>query len=172
MVVKGGEPEETFAVFAEPGARRADDPGLLQQQVEEVPALHPAGALHPDIGGVFAAGVADAEGIEGVREDLGVLAVVVDVRSRLGLALLGEDRFRAALDDIGDAVELGGLAAEPETVQLRPLPDERLRDDGVAAAGAGETGGLGEGAKLNRHFLRPFDLVDRAGEGVSATKHS
>ena len=61
------------------------------------------------------------------------------------------------------------MAAVPEGVErvgvAGGIPgDEGLRDDGVGAAGAGEAGGLGETAELDRDVAGALDLVDGVGD--------
>ena len=61
------------------------------------------------------------------------------------------------------------MAAIPEGVErvrvAGPIVSHNgLRDDGVGAAGAGEAGGFGETAELDRHVARAFDFVDGVGD--------
>ena len=77
-------------------------------------------------------------------------------------AFLGEDGSGAALYNVSNAVELGGLAAQPHLVQVHALALQLYRNDGVAAAGAGEACGLGERAELNRTILCALDFIDGA----------
>ena len=154
--------EEPFPVLAEPAARRADDVGVLQKIVKEGPAVHAVRALEPDIGRVLAARVPDAKFVQAVCDRLCVLTVVVDILADLALPFLGEHRRRAHLRDIGDAVELGGLAARPKPVQRLSAADERLGHDGIAAAYAREARRLGIGAKLDGALLGALHLVDAA----------
>ena len=70
------------------------------------------------------------------------------------------------MNRIGYAVELRGVAAVPKCVHGVFFTGgvegfEILRHDGVSAAGAGESGNLGEAAELDGDFTCPFDLVDR-----------
>ena len=95
------------------------------------------------------------------------------VAVRLLAAGGGEDGRGAALDDVGDAVELGACAggsrARARTTSspsaARPMRD--LRDDGEGAAHAGEAGGLGEAAELDGDVARAGDFVDRVGNAGS-----
>ena len=57
-----------------------------------------------------------------LHDDLGINTVVVDVVLNFLLALLGVDGRRALLDNIGRAVELGGLTAVPHIAQADPFP--------------------------------------------------
>src|SRR5699024_10529624 len=110
--------------------------GVLQQPVKEVPALHAGGAAQPDVGAVFAAAVPDAGLVQRGGDDSGVFAVVVQVCLDLLHALVGEHGLGAALHDVGHAVELGGLAAQPHLVQAHAVLLDAGGHDGVAAAGA------------------------------------
>ena len=79
-------------------------------------------------------------------------------------ALRGIGGGRPPLDHIGHAVELGGLPAVPQLVEGDPLPLKLLGDDRIGAAGAGEAGGLGEGAELDGAGPGPRDLEDGVGD--------
>ena len=168
MVVEGGQPEITFSVCAKACAGGADNTGIFQQVVKEIPALHPVWAFHPDIGGVFAAGITDAQPVKGIGKDTGVLPVVVDVGKGLTAAFFRKDSFCASLDDVGNAVEFGGLASEPEAVEHHTAAHQRFGDNGITAAGAGEPGRLGEGAEFNCDLFCTLYLIDRARQcGIS-----
>ena len=95
---------------------------------------------------------------------LALLAVVVQIRLDLGHAALGEHGSGGALHHIGHAVELGGLAAQPQLVDVHALALQLLGHHGVAAAGAGEACDLGEGADFNGTLPCTLDLEDAAGE--------
>ena len=81
----------------------------------------------------------------------------------LGHALLGEDGSRGPLYNVRHAVELGGLAAQPGLVQVHALPFQLHGHQGIAAAGAGKAGNLGEGADLDGAGAGTFHLKDAAG---------
>ena len=82
----------------------------------------------------------------------------------LSHAALSKDGGSAALHDIRHAVELGGLAAQPELVDVHAVTFQIFRHDGVAAAGAGEACDLGEGADLDGALAGTLDLEDAAGQ--------
>ena len=111
----------------------------------------------------------EAEAGQGLADELRVAEVEIGEGARLLLALVGIDGGGGALHGIGDAVELGRLAAVPEAVERmgragRVVGHERLGHDGVGAARAGEAGGLGETADLDGHLARAGDFVDGVGE--------
>ena len=164
-MTEGRKSEEPFAARPETGTRRADDVAFIEEFVEEVPGAQAARRLEPDVGGVDAAVAGDAGSGETFTDDPGILHVVVDDLLGLLPPLLGVDGSRGALHRVGGAVELGGGAAQPELVEGVLLararrPHDLFRHDHQAAADAGETGSLGEGAELDGALLRPFDLVD------------
>lgn len=142
-------------------ARRRNDVCLAQQAVEEIPGRHAVRRFGPDVGAVDAAVNRESRGAQTLADDAGVIHIVGDEGLIFPLALLGVDGLRRALDDVGGAVELRRLAAEPDIRKLLPVAFEAGGDGGVAAAGAGEAGGLGEAAKFDRALSRAFDLVDR-----------
>ena len=111
----------TFAALAEAGAGGADDLGLVEELVEELPRV--GAGVDPDVGGVVAADAAETELGHGLADEGGVAEVVGDFFLHLGLALGGEDGGGGFLHGVGDAVEFGGVAAVPEGV------------DGVGVAG-------------------------------------
>ena len=82
----------------------------------------------------------------------------------LSHAALSKDGGSAALHDIRHTVELGGLAAQPELVDVHAVTFQIFRHDGVAAAGAGEASDLGEGADLDGALAGAIDLEDAAGQ--------
>ena len=86
----------------------------------------------------------------------------------LSHAALGKDGGSAALHDIRHTVELGGLAAQPELVDVHAVAFQIFRHDGVAAAGAGEACDLGEGADLDGALAGAIDLEDAAGQQTGA----
>ena len=150
--------EIPLAAGAEALAGGAHNVGVLEQPVKKLPAAHLVGAAQPDVGAVLAAAVPDTGLVQRCRNDSGVGAVVVEVLLDLLHALVGKDGLGTALHNIGNAVELRSLAAQPHLVQL--AAGQRLRHDGVAAARAGEACDLGEAAHLDGNLLRALDLKD------------
>src|SRR5215510_1376984 len=116
-----GEPEVALAARPEADPRGSDDVGLGEQPVEEVPGAEARRRLDPDVRRVLAAIDLVAGRAEAVADDARVLHVEVDRRSDFLAPLVGVAGGGAALDDVGDAVELGGLPAEPERVEARGL---------------------------------------------------
>ncbi len=166
-VVEGGDADVAFAAFAEACAGGGDDLGFVEQGVEEGPGV--ALDVDPHVGGVVAADAGVAEGFDALADDFGVLEVVVDLRGGLGVALGGVDGLCCALDGVGDAVELGRVAAIPHGVEgdffaVFRVGDEVGRDDGEGAAHAGEAGLFREGAELDGDILCALNFVDGVGE--------
>ena len=118
----------------------------------------------------MAAAVPDAGLVQRLGQHFGVPAVIVEVCLDLGHSLGGKDSGCAPLHDVGHPVELGGLAAEPELVQLQPFPLQLVGHHGVAAAGAGEARDLGEGADLDGAPARPLHFKDAAGQALLRDK--
>ena len=162
-VAEGGQTEVAFAALAEALAGGADDLSVPEQVVEELPAAHAVRALEPDVGGILAAGVVDAELVERGGDDAGVLFVVVQAFADLGETFVGEYRGGGALDGVADAVELGRLAAIPQVVDVVTVADQLFRNHGITAARAGKARGLRERAELDRTGARAVDREDRAG---------
>ena len=69
----------------------------------------------------------------------------------------------AALDDIRNAVHLGGLAAVPELIEGYSVVFELLRDHAERAACAGKARRLGKTAEFDCALLGPFDLKNAVG---------
>ena len=156
-----------FAALAEAGAGRADDLGLVEQEIEKFPRV--AAGVDPDVGGVFAADAGEAELHHCGADEGGVGEIEVGHGLHLRLALGGVDGGGGLLHGVGDAVELGRVAAVPEGVNgvgvaRRVVGHEGLGHDGVGAARAGEAGGLGEAAELDGTVAGPLDLVDGVGD--------
>ena len=105
----------------------------------------------------------EAGAFEAFLDNARVVAVVVQRFLYLLCALFGVDSRRAALDDIGSAVELGALTAVPHGVQALAVAHKRLGHHGVAAACAGEAGGFREGTELDGAGLGAFHLIDGMG---------
>ena len=81
------------------------------------------------------------------------------------MALGGVNGGGAALDDVGDAVELGGVAAGPEAMEIDSLAGlgatvQSVGNDGEGAAGAGEAGEFAEAAELDGDLAGAGDFVD------------
>src|SRR5690606_6692745 len=112
--VEGADAHVAFAAGAEAGAGGADDLGLVEELVEEGPGI--GAGVDPDVGGVVAADAAVAEAGHGVADEFRVGHVVGDLLFDLGLAGLGVYGGGGLLHGVGDAVELGRVAAVPEGV--------------------------------------------------------
>ena len=80
------------------------------------------------------------------------------------LSFIREDGGTAVLQDIGNAVGLGGAVPDPHGIEIHAAAFQRLRNDRVAEAGAGETGGLGQGADLDGACFRTGNLKDAVGK--------
>ena len=162
-IPEGGQTEEAFAGLSEARAGRPDQPRFFKEEIEEAPGGHAVGALHPEIGGILAAGEEETAVAERGGEDGGVFAVIGDQLPALTLAAGGEGGLRAPLHHIGDAVELGGLPPCPESAELHAVGLQLLRNDRPAAARAGEARPFREGIDLDGAAARPLDFKDRAG---------
>src|SRR5690606_32486813 len=152
--VECAEADVAFARGAEAAAGGADDVGVVEQAIEEFPAREIVWCLDPDVWRVHAAIDLQAQLRERFADDAGVIKIEADELAGLLLALVAVNRFGAALDDIGDAVELGGVAAHPQAMQidLRAVAGstlERSGHDGVSAACAGEACFFREAAELD-----------------------
>ena len=64
----------------------------------------------------------------------------------------------SSLDNIRHPVKFGGLTPEPELVQGGPFKFQFFGNYGVAAAGTGKAGCLGEGAEFDGAASCAFDL--------------
>ena len=140
---------------------------VFQELVKEIPGWHVVWGFQPDVRGVDAAEGGDACRGKAFPDDAGVFHVVADHFPDLGLAFRGENRLCTTLDDVGGAVELGGVAAVPQGIQCLPgavssFAGNGLGQDDVAAAGAGEACCLGEGAELNGTVFGLRNLKDGA----------
>ena len=102
--------------------------------------------------------------VQCIGDHLCVAAVVIQIGLDLSHAALGEHGGSGALHHIGHAVELGGLTAQPQLIQVHPLALQFLGHYGVAAAGAGKACDLGEGADLHGTLACTLDLEDAAGK--------
>ena len=131
-------------MFAEALARRADDIDAVDEQIEQIPRFEPIWALQPDIRRVHASVGRKAGGREPLADNLCIVHVIADRLFDLRLARLGVDGLRAALYNIGHAVEFRSLSAGPVTVEAHAVSGKLFWDDGVGAAGAGEPRGISE----------------------------
>ena len=146
-VAESREAEVALAAGTEACAWRADDIDFCEQLVEEVPRRHIIRGLEPDVRSIDAAIGFDAGRLKSFADDAGIFHVVADELFDLLLALRRIDSSSAALDDVGRAIELRRMAAVPELVELnkRAVSSaalDRLGDDRIAAARAGEAGRL------------------------------
>ena len=137
---------------------------FAEQAVEKGPGALPLRGAEPDIGRIRPAVDLQPGGGEPLADDARVGHVIADHRGDLLPALRRIGGLCRALDDIGRAVELGGLAAHPHVVEADAAAHERAGDDRPAAAGAGEAGGFGEAAELDGAGLRARYLIDAAGQ--------
>jgi len=161
--VERRDADVALSALAEASAGGRNDIRFVEKLVEEVPAV--ALDVHPEIRRVGAADHVIAELEKRVLDDLGVLEVEVDNSLGLRLSLGRVDRFGTALRDVAAAVELGRLAARPEGAHLDGLAvcgvsREFFGDDRIAAADAGEAGGLRIAAELDRAVARAFAFID------------
>ncbi len=102
--------------------------------------------------------------------------IVGDVFTALCHAFLRED-CGALLDDVGGAVEFGGLSAVPHSVQGHLLTvgrgEHQLTGNyAVAAAGSGEACGLGQEQNSMAHFFCTLNGVNAAWKLGSEMKAS
>ena len=170
-VTEGGKTEVAFATGAESGAGGTDDVCLGEELVEEIPAGHIVGSLEPDVRSVDTAEAGETGRSKTLADDAGVLHVVANELLYLSLTFLSIDGSGTALDDVGSAVELGGVATVPKGTEVAGFAvlgvgHQLLGDYGVAATGTGEAGGLTEGTELDGYLSGTFDFVDGAGNIV------
>ena len=170
---EGGQAHVAFSAEAEAHAGGADESGLVEEPVKESPGRGVGGHAHPEVGGVAAAVDLKAHAAQSIGDACAVGQVAVDDLLRFPPALFAVDGLGGALHDVGAAVVLGALAAVPEGIEAdlaaRAVIDaDGVGHDGVGAAQAGETGGLGVAAEFHGHFLRAVDLVDAVGHVVLA----
>src|SRR5215510_4651142 len=167
--VEGREPEVALAGRTEAGAGRADDLDLGEQAIEELPGAGAVARTQPQVGRVDATEHGEAGGAEALAQEPRILHVERDLLAGLGEPGGRVRCRRAALDDVGGAVELGRVAARPQRVERGARTVGRgagdgLGDDQERAAHAGEAGPLGEAAQLDGTVARAVDLVERVGE--------
>ena len=105
----------------------------------------------------------EARLFQALADDLCIVEVIGDVLTDFLLAFLGINRLCAALDDIRNAVHLGGLAAVPELIEGYSVVFELLRDHAERAACAGKARRLGKTAEFDCALLGPFDLKNAVG---------
>src|SRR5262245_50787679 len=98
--VERAQAEVAFAAGSEAAARSADEVGLREQAVEEIPARFVAGGLDPDVGGVDAAVDLDSRCLQSFADQPGILEIIVDDRPDLRLSLGAVDRLRGPLHGI------------------------------------------------------------------------
>ena len=115
-VAEGSQADVALAGRPEPGAGGGDDVGLFQKAVEEVPGAGAVRGAAPHVRAVVGAVHLKAGRRQALLYRAGVGAVEVDRLVHLGRPLRSVDGRRAPLDDVGGAVELGGLAAVPHGV--------------------------------------------------------
>ena len=174
MSAERSQSEPAVTVCAESCAGGSDDLYLIQQVVEEFPAVHAVRALEPDVRGVDSAGVLNPQFVAGVRDNTRVLLVVRDGCLGLRLSLGSEHSLGSALYRVGNAVELTALASVPQVgdlnfLALAVLLDKLLGNDGVAAASAGKSSGLGQGADLDSALLRAIYQINASGSVMNAS---
>ena len=143
--------------------------GLLEQLVEEGPAVDVAGCLEPDVGRVDSTEDGDSDRLESFAEQPGIFEVEADQFADLLLPIGTVSGFGTALNGVRDAVELGAVSPVPQAVHLDPFARCRgagqfVGDDRAGTADAGEAGILAEAAKLDSYLAGSVDLVDRMGD--------
>ncbi|MPN05849.1 hypothetical protein SDC9_153103 [bioreactor metagenome] len=121
--------------------------------------------LQPDIWRVDAAKHGVARLLQSFPDDSRVFHIICDNVHNLLVARRAVGGLRAALGDIRHAIKFGRDAARPKVAQMHlvakgVLIDQRLGNDGIRAACAGESGGLRHGTELDGAFLRALHLVD------------
>src|SRR5262245_42343380 len=120
-MAEGRQPKITLSARAESRPWRPNDVRLIQQLVEELPGVETARGLRPEVGRVTAAVHREPDAREAVADDAGVVHVEVDGLSNLLLPVGRVDRGRRLLDHVRHAVELGGLAPEPQRMDADRL---------------------------------------------------
>ena len=169
MSAERSQSEPAVAVCAKSCAGGSDDLDLVEQVVEEFPAAHAVRALEPDVRRIDSAGVLDPQFVAGVRDNTRVLLVIRDSCLGLRLSLGSEHSLSSALYRVGYAVELTALASVPQVgdlnlLALAVLLDKLLGNDGVAAACAVKSSGLGQGADLDSALLRAIYQINASGK--------
>src|SRR5205085_5009551 len=115
---KSAEPHVPLAGSAEAATRRADDVGVAQQRVEELPAADISGRLYPDVRCVHAAVNLEPLLREPFADELRVLKIKRDELACLLFAGIRIHGLGAALDDVTHPVELRRVAAHPKAIQV------------------------------------------------------
>ena len=162
------EPQVSFAHGTETGPGGPHNGQVVQQMVKVFPAAHAVGAFHPHIGRIHTAVVFVALLVEGFHHHPGIFPIVGQHVAAFLFAHGRHGGFRPSLDNVVHPVELGGLPAEPHFVQahfvaIRRFPGQLERHHSIAAAGTGESCGLGEGAEFDGAVLGAGDGIDAPG---------
>ena len=116
---------------------------------------------------MHAAIILDASLIEALHHNASVFLVISNIFAAFLHALRAVSSLSATLHDVGHAIELGGLAAQPHLVQLQlaaigGFANQCLGHNGVATASAGEATGFGHGAQLDGAFFSILDYENAA----------
>mmetsp|Transcript_22797 Transcript_22797/g.31266 ORF Transcript_22797/g.31266 Transcript_22797/m.31266 type:complete len:319 (-) Transcript_22797:408-1364(-) len=160
---EGAHPEEAFP--SRPEARPGDGHylQLCQHLLEAVPrafAVH----VHEYVRCVHSAVHLEAQLLEGLPEQTGVLQVVANERVDLLQARVVQAGQTATLHHVRGAVEGRGHHAVPVRTHLRAIREAQLRrHHSPAQPHTREAGVLGEGVDLDGHLLGAGDLVDGLG---------
>mmetsp|Transcript_32504 Transcript_32504/g.62458 ORF Transcript_32504/g.62458 Transcript_32504/m.62458 type:complete len:202 (+) Transcript_32504:242-847(+) len=159
---KCAHPNKALPRNAKTGTRCGDNVSLLKNLRKRIPGWF---SIHrnPHVGCICASVGGEAQVIEALLQHGGILLVVSHQLPHGGHASLGGACKPARLRHVGCAVEAGGHDAVPVGAHrstVRKL--ERVRHHRPPEAHAGEARELGEGARLQRHLLRPRNLEDAA----------
>ena len=76
MAVECADADIALAAPAESGTGSANDPGLVQEHIEEFPGIQ--AGLYPDIGGVFTSGACVPKGLHACPDKGGIVHIVVN----------------------------------------------------------------------------------------------
>ena len=162
-VAEARQAEVTLTLCAKACARRTHNARMLQQMIEEIPGLHAAGALHPDIRAVFASAVPYAGLVQRGRDDGSIGPVVVDGCSGGFLPLLREHGRSRPLHNVRYAVVFRGLAAQPHGIEVQAAAHQRLRHYGIAAPRPRKARRFGKRTEFDGAGLGAVYLVDAVG---------
>ena len=113
-IAECGKPEKSLAVAPEARPRRSHHICFFKQHIKKLPRSKPSGAFKPDIRRIYAPGKPYAALRQRTCYNPGILFVIAYVFLYLFLSFSREYSFRAALNDIRNAVEFSCLSPEPK----------------------------------------------------------
>ena len=165
-MIEGRKAEVALTRRPETRPRCPNHMDFVEQIVEKAPTVPTVGHGEPEVRRMLSTVDGDSGRAQLLAHNGSVRHIKSDDLFDRFLAGGRVGRRRTPLHRIGNAVELGRVAAGPQLMQLHLRTRNRATDElpghhGIAAANTGKTGVFGKTAEFDRNLASPFNFVDR-----------